>query len=495
MILEETKYGRKSISGQILIIAVNILIVLIVILAYVSMNRSRTVLRYLMEDSILNIANSAATMVSGDDLKGMTGDYSDSKREEYGRMIDELEVFKNNTDLTYIYVVKKIGDNYCVVADPDFEGADEYGEVIETTPALLSAIKGTSSVDTDVDEDKWGVFYSGFSPVYAKDGSITGVIGVDFDAEWFDGRSASEDRMILILCMVAFGGSLALVLLLTKRARHEVLMHQIEGEKLLSVKRAIENANHAKSAFLEQITQETRNPIHTILDMGERIAQKTEVDRISVCASNIHTSGESLMRIINDVLDYSGIEAGKLRLEEKEYYAVKTLADIVGTIEPEMKKKGLSLVVNVDPELPRYLFGDPTHISQCLYNLLANALKYTDEGEVVLSVFVQSRNDKSAYIRFSVEDTGCGIRHEDLDRLFMPFEQLESGRSSGDTGTGLGLAIVTKLLEMMGSKLHVESLYGQGSLFTFVIMQDIVKEENVGDFETEYNMLYGQENK
>ncbi len=241
-------------------------------------------------------------------------------------------------------------------------------------------------------------------------------------------------------------------------------------------------AGQAKSRFLAQMSHEIRTPINAVLGMNEMILRETGDENIREYAGNIQAAGANLLSLINSILDFSKIEDGKMEIIPVRYDLATVVNNLVNSIAQRAKDKSLELSVNVDEGLPTVLYGDDLRISQVVMNLLTNAVKYTDRGSVSLNVSEDRRENNSVYITFKVSDTGIGIREEDMDKLFGSFERIEETRNRNIEGTGLGMSIVTRLLDMMDSSLNVESVYGEGSEFSFVIRQDIVDPHPVGDY-------------
>ena len=196
---------------------------------------------------------------------------------------------------------------------------------------------------------------------------------------------------------------------------------------------------------------------------------------------DIYTAGQSLLSLINDILDFSKIDSGKMEIVPVVYDLSSLIHDLVNMISQRAADKALQLEVEVDHEIPSRLFGDDVRIRQILINLLTNAVKYTHEGTVWLRVAGRVVND-IVVIRFIVEDTGIGIKAEDLPKLSAEFERIEEDRNRNIEGTGLGMSITIQLLTLLGSKLHVESEYGKGSKFYFELEQKIIEDTPIGDF-------------
>ena len=234
------------------------------------------------------------------------------------------------------------------------------------------------------------------------------------------------------------------------------------------------------------MSHEIRTPINAIMGMDEMIRREATSTQIREYAENIRTASASLLSLINDILDFSKIEAGKMEIIPVEYEISSVLNDLVNMIKTRAEKKGLSLHVEASPELPSILYGDEIRIKQVATNILTNAVKYTEKGGVTLSVSFEKTDGQNIRLRFSVKDTGIGIKPEDIEKLFNAFERIEEKRNRTIEGTGLGMNITKRLLELMGSRLEVESVYGEGSIFSFVVEQGVVDWAPIGDFETAF---------
>ena len=257
------------------------------------------------------------------------------------------------------------------------------------------------------------------------------------------------------------------------------------NRKLSEAANQANQANAAKSNFLSTMSHDIRTPMNAILGLNEMILRDCEEDNIRVYSESIKTAGSTLLGIINDILDFSKIEAGKMELIYVDYSSASLLNDLVNMVQEKAVEKGLSFDLNIDRNIPMILNGDEIRIKQVIINILSNAVKYTRQGGVTLSVQSDRLQDKPdlVMLRVSVADTGIGIKPEDLEKLFTPFERLEEKRNRNIEGTGLGMTIVQRFLDMMGSHLEVESEYGKGSVFSFELEQKVVKWEPIGDFE------------
>ncbi|MCR4780431.1 MAG: response regulator [Ruminiclostridium sp.] len=252
-----------------------------------------------------------------------------------------------------------------------------------------------------------------------------------------------------------------------------------------SLKQQIEiadSANKAKSEFLASMSHEIRTPINAVLGMNEMILREAKDKEILDYSINIQDAGRNLLSLINTILDFSKIEDGKMEIIPISYDLASLVHRLVNSISERARSKGLTLDVNVDGNLPSVLLGDDMRISQVIMNLLTNAVKYTKVGGVTLTIGDGGRDDDTVILDVSVKDTGIGIREEDMDKLGVAFERLEEKRNKSIEGTGLGMSIVTRLLKMMDSELKIESVYGEGSTFSFRLPQKIDDERPIGNY-------------
>ncbi len=258
---------------------------------------------------------------------------------------------------------------------------------------------------------------------------------------------------------------------------------------------AAEAANKSKSQFLSNMSHEIRTPINAILGMNEMILREAIAPNIIEYAENIRTAGNTLLGIVNDILDFSKIEAGKMEIIPVEYSLSSLLNDLVNMIQKRAENKGLTFYINADENLPSELFGDEIRIKQIVTNILTNAVKYTEKGSVTLTVSFTKIAENKIKIFFSVNDTGIGIKPEDIKKLYSAFERIEEKRNRTIEGTGLGMNITQRLLAMMGSELNVESVYGKGSNFSFEIEQKVVNWHELGNFEENFRHALSQHKK
>ncbi len=288
--------------------------------------------------------------------------------------------------------------------------------------------------------------------------------------------------------------------------RAEEQKQTYEARALKLEKEAADRASQAKSSFLAEMSHEIRTPINAVLGMNELIlrestqaccaeaavpAVRDAFSSITACSRNIESAGNNLLAIINDILDLSKIEAGKMDIVEGEYQLSSMLNDLSNMIFFKAREKGLDFHINVDETLPDILFGDKVRVRQIIINILNNAVKYTDQGFVRLTLNGDMPENAAAgrtvRLIIAVQDTGIGIRPEDINKMFDKFQRLDLEQNSTVEGTGLGLAITHRLLDMMGGSIEVKSDYGRGSVFTVTIPQKIVSLEPVGDYRKRFH--------
>lgn len=286
----------------------------------------------------------------------------------------------------------------------------------------------------------------------------------------------------------------------------DVTEKHIALEQLKEEKDKANQANLAKSIFLAKMSHEIRTPINGILGMNEMILRESTEEEIGRYAQNIKNSANMLLDIINEILDSSKIESGKMEIVPVEYHIDALLHDLYIVMLLKAKEKGLELFFEIDESIPIAYIGDDLRIKQIILNILNNAVKYTQKGKVTLKVTgikpevdVEKsgdfNNNEIAMLRVSVEDTGEGIKEEDIDRLFDAYVRINQIQNRYIEGAGLGLNIVMNLLKLMGSELHVESEYGKGSNFWFDLKQPILDHSPIGDFNKRYENSLQQQKK
>ena len=266
------------------------------------------------------------------------------------------------------------------------------------------------------------------------------------------------------------------VYVLVDETEHFRYMKELEEQKEIA-----EAANASKSRFLSVVSHEIRTPMNAVVGMTELLLREPESlnSKQEKYLKNIKNSGAALVMIVNDILDQSKIEAGKMELVEEVYELRPMAEDVRMIIENRIGEKPIDLIYEIDEKVPRYLMGDSLRIRQILINLMNNAVKFTEEGYVKLTVTCEKEDENKGLFRFSIKDSGLGIKPEDLSKLGQAFTQVDTKKNHQKEGTGLGLSISRDFISMMGGQLLVESEYGNGSEFYFSIWQGIAEQMNV----------------
>ncbi len=370
-------------------------------------------------------------------------------RNGYAFLVDRNGIIINHPNKNYEMSSTRMTD----VNGTEYQRAYATNEVVRVTdynhmPFACLAKKNAASQFTVIVAGNWWNIY----------GNIV-TLGVAF-------------ALFLIICIVA------VKTLIDRLLRWQ----QSVNQQLRAAADAAVAAGQAKSQFLAQMSHEIRTPLNAVLGMNEMILRESAEQSIREYAFNIQSAGHTLLTLINSILDFSKIEDGKMRIVPVRYDTAMMIDDLVNMISERAKKKGLEFKTEIDPTLPRSLYGDDLRIKQVITNLLTNAVKYTKQGAVTLSIGAQSIDADALKLHVAVRDTGIGIRAEDMDKLFQSFQRLDEEKNHNIEGTGLGISIVQRLLVMMGSELKVSSVYGEGSTFEFTIDQKIIDAAPLGTY-------------
>ena len=258
--------------------------------------------------------------------------------------------------------------------------------------------------------------------------------------------------------------------------RVDITQLKEQQTQLEAARKAAEAANRAKSAFLANMSHEIRTPMNGVVGMAELLCDTSLSEEQRLFAETIRSSGEALLVIINDILDYSKIEAERLTLRPEPFDLERTIHEVTMLLQPRAREKGIDLMIDFDMFLPTRFVGDPGRLRQVLTNLIGNAVKFTEKGHVLTRVVGVDSDDGSQTLHVTVEDTGIGIAPEYLDHIFGEFNQVEDERNRKFEGTGLGLAITQRLIEHMGGAVWVDSTLGDGSSFGFRVTLPVAED-------------------
>ncbi|MDE7004480.1 MAG: DegV family EDD domain-containing protein [Oscillospiraceae bacterium] len=259
-------------------------------------------------------------------------------------------------------------------------------------------------------------------------------------------------------------------------------MYEEENALTQQQKKEIEELNQAENNFFSSMSHEIRTPINTIIGLNEITLRGDIPDDVAENARNIQGASKLLLTLINDILDISKIKSGKMEIVNTSYETGMLFSEIVNMIWIKAKEKGLEFKLHVDPSIPSMLCGDEVRIKQVLINLLNNAVKYTSEGSVTLSIRCERQGVNRVRVWYSVEDTGQGVKKENIPYIFNAFRRVDEEKNRHIEGTGLGLSIVQQLVELMGGEISVNSVYTKGSKFIVTLDQDIVDDKELGTF-------------
>ena len=269
---------------------------------------------------------------------------------------------------------------------------------------------------------------------------------------------------------------------LTVLIMFQTKIYQKEARAAEEKSKELEEMNKTQNRFFSSMSHEIRTPINTVLGLNEIILRQEDAsEEIRKDARNIQGAGKMLLALINDILDVSKIEAGKMDIVPVNYNVSSMMSEIVNMIWLKAEEKGLKFHVDIDPNVPEMLFGDEVRIKQILINLLNNAVKYTQKGSVSLHVECEFPESDRALLQINVSDTGMGIKPESLPHLFDSFQRVDEEKNRHIEGTGLGLSIVKQLVELMDGEITVNSVYGEGSVFAVTLKQGISSDKRIGD--------------
>ncbi len=451
-----------------------------------------------------------------DDLKNLYFTY----KQEYWLLI--FEQARESFNLPYTYFLTMDEENYDVVymidgertEDPEHPGylymGDKYNNPYERYKVMWETwFTGQKQADVLEFDNSWGHTYSYYTPLIIN-GQKMGLVAAEIEVSDVDsGIIASSLKLILrlMLILVALTAGLLFIIDHLCIKRINFLSQKIDdfsstrgsetvdairgynfGRNEISVladntanmiteikehERELQKASDMKSDFLANMSHEIRTPMNAVIGMSELILREDLSPRARSYASQIRTSGNALVTIINDILDFTKIESGNMDIVVREYEPARLVEEVSGVAALNLKGKYLDIKTEINPNLPAVLKGDSVRIRQILTNLVDNAVKFTKEGSVDINADYEKTDEHNIMLKLEVSDTGVGIERENLDKIFESFMQVDSTRNRAAEGTGLGLAISNRLVELMGGTLSVESEYGKGSVFTVELPQEL----------------------
>ncbi len=280
--------------------------------------------------------------------------------------------------------------------------------------------------------------------------------------------------------------------------KYQTYLYEKQQAKILETDRLLQVANDAKSQFLANMSHEIRTPINGIIGMNTMLLKELDngnTDDVMEYAKNIQSASQTLLSLIYDILDISQIESGKIESIPFEYDLFSILNDCYNMNFIKALEKNLTLDLEIEESLPAILYGDEVHVRQIINNILSNAVKYTEKGNVLLRMSAAEQNEKDVVLRIEVKDTGIGIKEENLEKLFQNFTRVDVEKNRNIEGTGLGLSLTKKMIELMDGEIQVQSEYGVGSIFTVILKQGVASSHKMGSFDEKYRAYIQQEEK
>lgn len=445
-----------------------------------------------IHDYLSGIARVASKQLDGDIHTSFTSPDQEQSPEYKSEIAKLAEIKKDFGNIEFIYTCIIKGDDVYFILDPTPPGEktpdgiekkshimDKYDEA-KNIPELMKALKTHSiGIISKPYKDRWGSFVSGYAPLFNSKDEFIGVIGVDIDAseyaEKIDRITISEIICVVIgfftSCLIGF-----IVWAQTRNLNQKNLnlanySAQLEkvNSQLIDATKVAERATLSKTSFLANMSHEIRTPMNGVMGVASLLLDTSLKPEQKELVEIIRKSGDSLLEIVNDILDVSKIEAGELSLESINFSLRDTVYDIINLLTIKANEQGVDLRVEFVGDVPEFYFGDSGRVRQIIINLMGNSVKFTNKGYVLLKIRHEDIEGKSAKLFFEVEDNGIGIPEDKLDYIFNKFTQAEESTTRKFGGTGLGLAICKNLTHMMNGNIGVKSKLGEGSTFYFDI--------------------------
>ncbi|MDR0653149.1 MAG: response regulator [Synergistaceae bacterium] len=428
------------------------------------------------------ILKRAVAMIDGDKFERLckTLDPSDPFYDETRK---KLLALKEETQCLYIYTMAPFRRNiHRFIIDggnPGEEGFSALGDEEDVgayTGPYLKTYETQSMQFGNIEfQENWGWLIPAYSPLFNSSGVMVGIVACDFAAE-----SAFRAVRTRIFQQLAIAAVFILVGCVLYFSMLRAIIRQ--NKEFFEMKLKAEAASRSKSAFLARMSHDIRTPMNAIIGMSELAQRERDAQTMAEYIVDIKRSGIHLLSIINDILDFSKIESNQVELVNERYCTASMLNDVLTIVSTQINDKFLGFSYDVDTSIPAFLVGDVVRVRQILLNLLSNAVKYTEKGYVKLTVMYTHEMGDTILLMFVVEDSGIGIKPNDMGRIFDEFSRADIQRNVNIEGTGLGLPIARKLCRVMGGDVTASSEYGKGSTFAATISQTVASAEPMGNF-------------